>query len=241
MPTPFRWCPPGFQIGYRDPLRVRVEKIGDHPDPCRVSYVSDIHLRPGRSQLLSKQVVDALERAEPDLILFGGDLVDFESEIPAMRSMLTRALELAPAFAIPGNHDINVGEDLVRDAVVETGVAWIQNQTADFQHGERRFAISGPGADPDSIADVRILCEHHPWAWWKARHAGFDLVLAGHLHACQAALFEAWGRLYPGAFFYPHNFKRWSHGDSHLVVSLGCVDLFPIRWGCPREIVVCCV
>ncbi|MEM7012057.1 MAG: metallophosphoesterase [Verrucomicrobiota bacterium] len=239
MPTPFRWCPPGFQIGYRDPLQVRIEKIGDHPDPCRVAYVSDIHLRSGRSQLLSEQVIDALKLAEPDLILFGGDLVDFESEIPAMRSMLNLALDLAPAFAIPGNHDINVGENLVRDTVVETGGAWIQNRTADFHHGQRRIAVSGPGADPDSTADVRILCEHYPSAWWQARHAGFDLVLAGHLHACQAALFEAWGRLFPGAFFYPHNFKRWRHGDSHLIVSHGCVDLLPIRWGCPRELLLC--
>ena len=88
-------------------------------------------------------------------------------------------------------------------------------------------------------ADFRILCAHNPSIWRAARESGYDLVLAGHLHGCQGVLFEAGGRLYPGALFYPHNHIRQAWNGSRLLVSMGCSDLIPIRWGCPREIVVC--
>ena len=189
--------------------------------------------------MLGEQVMDALMRARPDLILLGGDLVDQESELPELKLLLGRMLEMAPVFVIPGNHDVAVGEVLVEEAVAISGACWIDGRTVDFHHGERVFSISGPGGKPSVDADVRICCAHDPSIWRSVRDVGFDLVLAGHLHGCQAVWFEASGRLFPGAFFYPHNFIRKSWRASRLVVGMGCSDLFPVRWGCPREIVLC--
>jgi predicted MPP superfamily phosphohydrolase len=234
-----RFAKPGFQLGLHRPLEVREEIIANHQQPCRLAFVSDIHLRRGRSRLLSNQVVNALERARPDIILLGGDLVDQASELGGLRHLITRILEIAPVFAIPGNHDIAVGEGLVRKAAETSGACWIAGVTVDFHHAGRVLAISGPGAIPNPSADVRVLCAHHPSVWKSAREAGFDLVLAGHLHGCQGVLFEAGGRLYPGALFYPHNFIRQFKNGARLVVGMGCVDLIPVRWGCPREIVLC--
>lgn len=234
-----RFTKPGFQFGLRRPLEVREEVIHEHAQPCRLAYVSDIHLRRGRSRLLAGQVVEALERARPDVVLLGGDLVDQASELSELIFLLGRLLELAPVFAIPGNHDVAVGEDLVRESVETAGACWIAGRTVDFHHGERVVAISGPGGQPCPRADVRVCCAHNPWIWKSVRDAGFDVVLAGHLHGCQGAFWESGGRLYPGAFFYPHNHIRQTWMDSRLVVGMGCSDLFPVRWGCPREIVLC--
>jgi predicted MPP superfamily phosphohydrolase len=234
-----RFAKPEFQFGLRRPLVVREEVVRREERPCRLAYVSDIHLRRGRSRRLAGQVIDALERARPDVVLLGGDLVDQASELDALREMSGRMLALAPVFAIPGNHDVAVGEESVRQAVLDSGASWIAGQTENFQHKGRVISISGPGAAPSPAADVRVLCAHNPSIWKSARHGGYDVVLAGHLHGCQAVLFETGGRLFPGAFFYPYNFLRQSKGESRLVVSMGCSDLIPIRWGCPREIVLC--
>lgn len=234
-----KFAKPGFKFGLRRPLEVREEIIREHAQSCRLAYVSDIHLRRGRSGLLSDQIVDALGRARPDVILLGGDLVDQASELAALQHLTGRILELAPVLAIPGNHDIAVGEDLVRGAVEAAGAVWLAGLTVDFQHGDRVFAISGPGGSASPGADVRVLCAHNPVVWMPARDAGFDLVFAGHLHGCQGVLFEAGGRLYPGAWFYRHNWIRQVCNGSRLVVSMGCSDLIPVRWGCPREIVLC--
>jgi predicted MPP superfamily phosphohydrolase len=236
-----KFARPGFQIGLRCPLVIREEIIHTGENPCRLAYVSDIHLRRGRSRLLADQVIDALERARPDLILLGGDLVDQASELDELRGMLARMLGLAPVFAIPGNHDCSVGEEWVKEVVLDCGAHWLAGRTEHFKHHERHITISGPGAKPSPGADFSVLCAHNPSVWKSARKGGYDLVLAGHLHGCQAVLFEAGGRLFPGALFYPYNFIRQVSNGTLLAVSMGCSDLIPIRWGCPREIILCIV
>ena len=208
-------------------------------DGCRIAYVSDIHLRRGRSALLSDQVLDALDRAEPDIVLLGGDLIDHASELGALRRLLRCIGSVAPTFAVAGNHDVSVGLEATREAVEDAGSTWIQGRTVVVNHKARTISLSGIGGEPRSSCDISVLCTHNPRVWKRVRKQGFDLVLAGHLHGCQAVWFETAGRLFPGAFFYPHNYIRQKHGNSHLVVSMGCADLIPIRWGCPREIVLC--
>ena len=234
-----RFTKPGFQFGLRRPLEIREEIISEHAKPCRIAYVSDIHLRRGRSKLLANQIIDAVQRARPAIILLGGDLVDQASELDELGELLTRLLELAPVLAVPGNHDLAVGEARVRQTAVSAGAAWIAGRTVLVRHEERVISISGPGAKPAPEADARVLCAHHPRIWKVARNAGFELVLAGHQHGCQGVLFEANGRLFPGAIFYPDNHLRQGHAGSRLVVSRGCSDLIPVRWGCPREILLC--
>jgi uncharacterized protein len=230
-----------LELGLHRPLEVREEIIRENPDACRIAYISDIHLRRGRSERLAGQVLDAVRRAHPDLILLGGDLVDQASELPALTAMLKALLSISPVFAIPGNHDIAIGESPVRQAVEDSGAIWIHRRCMVFPHLGRTVAVSGTDSPPAPNADVRVLCAHNPRVWPKARHQGFDLVLAGHLHGCQAVAFERCGKLYPGAWFYPHNHLRQTHDQTHLLVSRGCSDLIPIRWRCPREILLCII
>jgi len=86
---------------------------------------------------------------------------------------------------------------------------------------------------------VRVLCAHNPRIWRTSRHDGYDLVLAGHLHGFQLVFSEYRDRLFPGAIFYPYCFLTHRAGSSRLVVSRGVSDLLPIRWRCPREVVLC--
>lgn len=229
----------GLELGLDRPLQVREEIIGSPQHPCRLAYVSDIHLRRGRSAALTSQIIHALRKAEPDIILLGGDLVDQSSELDALHGLIVGMLAMAPVFAIPGNHDLAVGETKVREAVMRSGARWIQGSTDLFQFHERRFSISGPGGMILPDCDAAILCAHNPSIWKHTRHAGYDLVFAGHLHGCQWVWFEAGSRLFPGAWFYPYNYRRLQWGSTHLLVSMGCSDLIPVRWRCPREIILC--
>ncbi len=108
-------------------------------------------------------------------------------------------------------------------------------------HGSRVIAVSGHAAVELPDGDVRILCAHNPRIWKTARHRGYDLVLAGHLQGCQFVVFEYRDRLFPGAIFYPYCYLTHQSGSTRLVVSRGVSDLIPIRWRCPREVVLCYV
>lgn len=229
------------EIGLHHALHVREERLSTRPDACRLLYVSDIHLRNGRSENLCRQVLDAATRCSPDVVLLGGDLVDRPSELNTLSDLVRKLHVVAPVLAIAGNHDCAVGLGRVREAVVDGGGQWIHDGTARVTHGRRVIAVSGPETATRADGHIRVLCAHNPRIWKTSRHAGYDLVLAGHLHGCQLVAFEYRDRLFPGAFFYPYCFSSHHSGSTRLVVSRGVSDLLPIRWKCPREVVLCYV
>ena len=47
-----------LEVGLRHALHVREERLSPRPDACRLLYVSDIHLRNGRSDTLCRQVLE---------------------------------------------------------------------------------------------------------------------------------------------------------------------------------------
>jgi len=228
-----------LEIGLNHALHIREERLSTRRDACRLLYVSDLHLRNGRSNGLCRQVLDSVTRSTPDVVLLGGDLVDRASELITLRELVGRLHDVAPVLAIAGNHDRQIGIDRVREAVVHGGGQWIHDGVARVTHGERVIAISGPETTQHLDGHVRVLCAHDPRVWKTSRHAGYDLVLAGHLHGCQLVAGEYRDRLFPGAIFYPYCFLSHHPGSTRLVVSRGVSDLVPIRWRCPREVVLC--
>jgi predicted MPP superfamily phosphohydrolase len=234
-----RWLASGLEIGLARALHVREERLSTQPDACRLLYISDIHLRHGRSDHLCRQVLAAANRCEADAVLLGGDLVDRPSELSMLRDLVGSLCKVAPVLAIGGNHDRRVGLDRARDAVLRGGGQWIHEGSTRLAHGSRVIVVSGPEAAIQAEGDVRILCAHHPAIWKRSRHGGYDLVLAGHLHGCQVVAWEYRGRLFPGAMLYPCCYLSHQSGPTRLVVSRGVSDLVPIRWRCPREVVLC--
>ncbi len=232
-----------LEIGLRGTLQIREERLSQSPNACRLMYVSDIHLRRGRSENLVRQVLESVHLCKPHAILLGGDLVDRASELSELRDMIKSLCTVAPVLAVGGNHDGGVGMNLVQDAVVSGGGNWIHVGMAKLVHENRVIGIYGPEITAATLpgVDVRILCAHNPRIWKTARHHGYDLVLAGHLHGCQCVAFEFRDRLYPGAIFYPYCYLTHRYRSTTLVVSRGVSDLIPIRWRCPREVVLCYV
>ncbi len=226
-------------IGLDGSLHVREERLAFRKDACRILYVSDLHLRRRRSAKLCRQVIDSARTSEIDALLLGGDLVDGPSELGPLCDLVGALREVAPVFAVGGNHDRRVGMNRVRHAVESGGGGWIHAGAARIAHGSRVIAVSGPEAADLPEGDVQVLCAHNPRVWKRARRGGYDLVLAGHLHGCQFVAFEFRNSLFPGAVFYPYCCLRRQHGAARLVVSRGVSDLVPIRWRCPREVILC--
>jgi uncharacterized protein len=234
-------CAKALEIGLRRALHVRHERLSTRHDACRLVYVSDIHLRNGRSETLCRQVLDAVAWCDPDVVLLGGDLVDCSSKLGRLSELVGKLREVASVLAIGGNHDQRIGMDRVREAVEHGGGQWIHDGTARVTHGERVIVVAGPDAASPVDGHVRVLCAHNPRIWKTLRDGGYDLVLAGHLHGGQIVACEYRDRLFPAAILYPYCFLSHQRGSTRLVVSRGVSDLLPIRWRCPREVVLCYV
>ncbi|QDT43631.1 putative metallophosphoesterase [Gimesia alba] len=230
-----------LEIGFHAPLHIREERISSSSHACRLVYVSDLHLRASRSGHIAKQVIDAVRSCDANAVLLGGDLVDNASELDRLSVLVEELTRFGPVLAVGGNHDSRVGTSQVCDAVLKGGGAWIHNDSMNLQHRSRLISICGPDFAAQLTGDVRVLCAHNPRIWKTTRRAGYDLVLAGHLHGCQFVAFEFRDRLFPGAVFYPYNYLSHQSGATRLVVSRGISDLVPIRWRCPREVVLCYV
>lgn len=222
----------GIEVGARRPLLVRRERalIGVRK---RVLFASDLHLRKHGPTHIVDGLVEIASRESPDLILLGGDLVDWTSGVEALQSLVRRLSNVAPVGAVAGNHDQWIGVARVRSAALAGGGRWLEDApwflTSDC-------AVYGSSTQPVQTAKYHLLCTHHPSAT-SARH--FDLTFSGHLHGGQFVFYQRNGRLYPGAFLYRWNGLRFEDKDGRtLLISRGVQDTLPFRWNCPREVLI---
>ena len=227
---------PLVDIADRAPLLVRrISVTGSSSRTQRVLYVSDLHLGFGGGKRLSHELIRVAARERPDLILLGGDLVDARAGLAPLSSLTSRLTRIATLAAIPGNHDCWVGVDKVRKAVEESGGHWLADESISLSGVSVDGRVQPASAPMDGL---RLLCAHDPELIADASKAGYDLVLAGHLHGGQIRFFQSRGRDYPGAWFYRWNGPQFTVGESCLIVSRGCSDTLPFRWRCPRDVLL---
>lgn len=199
-------------------LEVRVPGLPPALDGLRIAHLSDFHLGPrSRGRLATERAVAWVQGRRPDLVAVTGDLVANPRGESQLRAFLGR---LERPYVVLGNHDVAVTKDpfsraaelddlrelsvlLRHDAVTEEirGCA-VQLVGVDPVAYHHRQARPWELADPE--ADLRILLCHFPGIVRRLPEGVFPLVLAGHVHAGQIALWYPGGRLllaHPGSRF----------------------------------------
>lgn len=209
-------------------------------------YASDLHLSGTWTLRIVEQLVSVVVAEKPSFVMLGGDLVDRSKALPLLTNCVQRLVQVCPVLAVPGNHDEWVGELAVQQCVEDAGGLWLSHES---WHSEAH--LSSPSLSPlhvdgvcmprtpEQEAPFRILCAHDPLIFPKAVQSGYDLVLAGHLHGGQWVLHETnKGLLVPGAWFYRWNGLVFEKDNCRMWVSRGLNDTFPLRWNCPREVLL---
>ncbi|MCL1475861.1 metallophosphoesterase [Argonema antarcticum] len=226
-----------LEIGTSAPLLIRQESVhlGLGGEELKLLFASDLHLGGRHSLQAIDRLVTAVTETKPNLVLLGGDLVDFRWGIPLLESCVLQLVAQAPVWAISGNHDVWVGMTAVRRAVETGGGFWLEESSLKVS----TIRIDGFVDRDRTSKALRILCAHNPAVFSQAVASGYSLVLAGHLHGCQWVFWEHQSRLYPGAWFYQWNGLRFELNNATLIVSRGMGDTLPVRWNCPREVILC--
>ena len=226
-----------LEIGSRGILQVRREALrGTGLPSFSILFASDLHFSAWTKHLIA-QVVGAAEQQQPDLILLGGDLADSQSGLAQLAECISRLTKIAPLWAISGNHDAALGIERGRQCVEKSGGHWLDGRS--FSPLRGLSVDSSRCLTAKRKAGFSILCAHDPRVFPLAVAAHYDLVLAGHLHGGQVVLARKGEVLYPGGWFYRWNGDRFSTGATKMLVSRGANDTLPIRWNCPREILLC--
>lgn len=234
-------------------------------DGLRLVHLSDSHVGTFTHGRVLRDISDAVNQLDADLLLFTGDLINHDhDDIPAGCDLLNACRAKHGVYAIEGNHDLFEGRDAFRRKVEARGVDLLVNDTRRLTIHDQAIDLmglrwGGPAAfrqdrtasrSDDALSAsldellqhqplrpdaLPILLAHHPHAFDAAADRGLPLTLTGHTHGGQLML--------PGGVgFGPAMFRYWSglyqRLDGHAtVVSNGVGNWFPLRTFAPAEIV----
>ena len=178
-------------------LDVPVDGLPAALDGLRIAHLSDFHLGPpSRGAVAVRRAAEWARERQPDLVVVTGDLLSH----PRGRPALDEALRGLGAYAVLGNHDVAVTRDpFSRPAELEGLPATLlveESRTLDLRGARVQLAGCAPSHQgripaPDPDAALRILLSHYP----RLRTPGYQLVLAGHMHAGQIVLPYPGGKL----------------------------------------------
>jgi len=220
--------------------------------PVKVGFVSDVHLGllVGKKRL--EKIISVLESKKPDMIMIGGDLFDTNPRnILHLKSLLSRIAEIAPTYAVTGNHEFINGVDDCVHFMEELGMTVLRNRAVtDEKTGIQIIGIDDASGQSmfDSIQyDLEklvggldpgkpiLFLNHPPQDFKKAAEIGVNLELSGHAHG---------GQLWPFGHITKLIYKDGDRGlikknGAYLFVSMGSGTWGPpIRTGSYSEIAI---
>lgn len=225
----------------------------------KIAQVSDTHIFfPEDIDILKEQLV-SIEKENPDIIIFTGDLSDARGQISDTVSVFKEFSNKAPLglWFILGNHEYIQGLDVFLDVYKDFDVSLLKNDGVTLYHNgvpiylagvDYPFDHTGKGLSISSLVakndlktalDKRaadqftILAAHHPVTFTEAFEQNVFLTLSGHTHAYQAG----YNRKSLNIFA---DYTWGLYGENGLFgyVSSGAGEWFPARFGAPREVVI---
>jgi len=216
-------------IHYKHKARQVIEAQTEKPigsDSLTIVVASDLHLGyHNRREELSRWI-DMINREKPDLVLFGGDIVDISVRPLAEEGMAEefRRIE-APMYACFGNHEYyagvaeasrfyaDAGIHLLRDSVATVGGLTIIGRDDRSNPHRESLAKLMQGVDKSHYL---LLLDHQPYRLEQAEQAGIDFQFSGHTHN---------GQVWPGPLItrklYECAFGEYRKGATYYYVSSG--------------------
>ena len=233
-----------------DYLTLKTAKLPKGSSKIRIVQISDLHigLIVGSHQV--QQVIDAVRKEKPDLLVATGDIVDGHIKHFDGVSQMFRTMELPLGkFAVLGNHEYYAGLGQSRNFLKQSGFKLLQNQAElvglrlvlagvdDPAAG--RFGPFKPYDEGDLLSGIPaerfvLLLKHRPVVEERSRRL-FDLQLSGHVHKGQIFPFNLLTWLY---FPVRAGLNRYAEGGL-LYVSRGTGTWGPpLRFLAPPELTV---
>jgi predicted MPP superfamily phosphohydrolase len=240
-------------------IDVAIPNLPRDLDGLRIAQVTDVHVGRFTEGAQLRRIVEATNQLRADLVLMTGDLINNSlTDLAGALDAVKRIDARFGVFTVEGNHDLfddarefgrrvkAAGVPLLVDEAETLNVRGVPLQLLGLRWGRGDGRVRRAGGDealaqtvPELLAKRRpdafpILLAHHPHAFDHAAAAGIPLTFSGHTHGGQLMLSSTVG-------FGPLMYRYWSglytRAKSHLIVSNGVGNWFPLRVHAPAEIV----
>lgn len=197
-----------YRHKYREEITVKTEKPLERP--LKVVLASDLHIGYSNRKAELARWIDLINAEKPDLVLFGGDIVDISTEPLEDMHFADEFHRLtAPAYTVMGNHEYIGGAEDSERFLASAGITVLKDSVAHFEGVDiigrddysRRHRAPLQELVP-SPGHFSLVLDHQPVHLEEAQEAGIDFQFSGHTHHGQAwpiswvtdAIFEkAWG------------------------------------------------
>jgi hypothetical protein len=227
--------------------------------PLKILHLSDFHFSGETTLSIARKSLQLGAAAHPDLICLTGDFIcqtipDYQRSLDFLR----RFNDIAPTFAVLGNHDGGSWVDLIggykttddiKALLKEAKIQCLYNENTSLRVRGQDLHLVGVGDDwaneldaerafhgiPNDAKNTILLC-HNPDAKRLVKDCPWQLMLAGHTHGGQIVV-----PITGHAPFAPVWDKRYLQGlkpwDSRWInVTKGVGSTYGIRFGCRPEV-----
>ncbi|MEX0944219.1 MAG: metallophosphoesterase, partial [Balneolaceae bacterium] len=225
--------------------------------PLTIVHVADLHADQYTNDAKMDRYVKKINETNPDLVLFGGDLITSGSEyVDNGADALAKIESTYGTFAVLGDHDYWNDPDFITEVLETKGVTVLDNENFWFDHHGSKIKISGiteiysTRITNDSL---NILLEESDQESLKIlfSHQASDRLIDQSLKKDMHLLFGAHthgGQIRIPFFFYPATAVReetqyvnghWMLENLLLNVNSGLgFTLSPVRYNAPAQVTV---
>ena len=211
-----------YKHKFREELTIKTDKPLEKP--LTVVLASDLHLGYSNRRPDLSRWIDLINAEDPDLVLFGGDIVDIQLRPLLEGDFASEFARIkAPMYTVLGNHEYISQEEeaekflsaagitLLRDSVARVGDITIIGR--DDRSNPGRKALSELA---DSLKGFTILLDHQPFHLEDAEDAGIDFQFSGHTHRGQV-----WPLSWVTDAMYEKSWGHHTRGNTRYYVSSG--------------------
>ena len=215
--------------------RIEIPKKSSNIDHLKIAFASDFHLKQQTDIHFVERFVTNIAAIEPDLMIFGGDVVEGRGEgskMDRIAKMLSGIHAKYGVFAVLGNHESygvqakghffdKAGMQSLCDSVAVIGHSFNLAGRYDNRYVERKATVDLLKSINDSLPE--ILIDHRPTDIEENSKTAADVQFSGHTHN---------GQLFPLNLILASMYRiSWGYekiGHTHFFVSSGIM-----LWGPP--------
>ena len=238
------------QVGVTE-LRVGLPGLPASADGLRVAFLTDLHYGPDTPTETIANAIALVQRAAPDLILLGGDYIQWSMDhLSGVLPILATLRAPLGVFGVLGNHDYYMPDLLAERMQQEAGIRFLRNAGLDLQNGLFICGIDDTwrGRFDSTAAEAKrtkgsgmIALSHNPVGINLFRNAN-AFVMSGHTHGGQVLVPGVSPHRAPGLGDFPVLQGWYSIQGTAGFVSRGVGQtMLPIRINCPPEVVIATV